>query len=88
MKLKNPMTRAGYKKLAAEYEHLTKVERPQVVKGVADAADKVFAVIGLAKAAQRASASLKELSQIKTPSEASVATVRAPAATTRNLVWR
>ena len=38
MKTKNPMTRAGYKKLVAEYEHLTKVERPQVVKGVSDAA--------------------------------------------------
>ena len=38
MKSKNPMTRQGYKKLAAEYEHLTKVERPRVVRGVADAA--------------------------------------------------
>ena len=38
VKPKNPMTRQGYQKLVAEYEHLTKVERPQVVKGVADAA--------------------------------------------------
>ena len=38
MKPKNPMTRLGYKKLVAEYEHLTRVERPRVVKGVAEAA--------------------------------------------------
>ena len=40
MEKKNPMTRAGYQKLVAEYEHLTKEERPQVVKGVTAAAEE------------------------------------------------
>ena len=33
-----PFTRHGYKKLASEFEHLSKVERPKIVRGVADAA--------------------------------------------------
>lgn len=32
------LTRRGYEKLLAEHEELSKVERPKVVKGVADAA--------------------------------------------------
>ena len=32
------LTRRGYEKLLAEHEELSKVERPRVVKGVADAA--------------------------------------------------
>ncbi len=35
---KKPMTIKGYKKLAIEYEHLLRVERPKIVQGVADAA--------------------------------------------------
>ena len=40
MQRKNPMTRAGYQKLVGEYEHLTKKERPQVVRGVSAAAEE------------------------------------------------
>ena len=40
MQKKNPMTRTGYQKLVAEYEHLTKKERPQVVRGVTAAAEE------------------------------------------------
>lgn len=36
--LKNPMTRTGFEKLAAEHELLIKHTRPKVVQGVADAA--------------------------------------------------
>jgi len=53
---------------------LTPTDLP--VEGVADAADKVFAVIGLAKTATNATRSLEELSHIKTPQEASVAMIR------------
>lgn len=35
---KNPFTRAGYERLHAEFEQLSRVERPKVVKGVQDAA--------------------------------------------------
>jgi len=35
---KNPMTVKGFQKLRDEYEHLSSVERPKVVRGVADAA--------------------------------------------------
>ena len=38
MEQKKLLTRAGYEKLLAEHEQLSKVERPRVVKGVADAA--------------------------------------------------
>lgn len=35
---RHPFTKEGYHKLKTEWEHLTKVERPKVVKGVSDAA--------------------------------------------------
>lgn len=35
---KKLLTREGYERLLAEHEHLSRVERPRVVKGVADAA--------------------------------------------------
>lgn len=38
MTMRNPFTKTGYQRLLNEWERLSKVERPKVVKGVADAA--------------------------------------------------
>ncbi len=35
---RNPMTRAGYDRFYAEFDHLSRVERPRVVRGITEAA--------------------------------------------------